>query len=470
MKPAIVWFRRDLRLSDNPALNRAIESNRPIFPVYVVDELDTNSAARWWLHHSLTTLRENLESLGGGLTVMKGDPSSQLAALADRIDAEVIYCSHRYEAEGEAQLRALRKALPEQVRLNAAHGSLLNEPGTVVTGSGSVFKVFTPFYKAATREPVSEPETQVPTHFHAEANDAAIDVLNELLPAINWADGFSVDWTPGETAARERLDQAVKKSADYGELRDRPDLEGTSRLSPHMHFGEISIRDVWHRLSTISAAEPLTRQLYWRDFSYHLLAKNPEMGWKPLRSEFDNFPWVDDDVLLKAWQRGQTGYPIVDAGMRQLWRTGWMHNRVRMIVASFLVKHLLVPWQRGADWFLDTLLDADLANNSAGWQWVAGCGTDATPYFRIFNPITQGKKFDVTGDYVRKFVPELAQVPTKFIHDPWNAGTDLLAASSIRLGEDYPYPIVDHKEARQRALDAYQLSRDLLKSGAEQPR
>ncbi|MEM1175933.1 MAG: deoxyribodipyrimidine photo-lyase [Pseudomonadota bacterium] len=467
MKPAIVWFRRDLRLSDNPALNRAVESGRPVLPVYIVDELDTQSASRWWLHHSLTVLRGKLESLGGSLTLLKGDASAKLAELAAATDAEVIYCCHRYEAEGRAQLIALRNALPESVRLNAAHGSLLNEPGTVVTGSGSVFKVFTPFYKAAMRVPVPAPDTKTPVSFHASPDDADSNVLDSLLPTINWADGFPEDWTPGETAASDRLDHAVKKSADYGELRDRPDLEGTSRLSPHMHYGEVSIREVWHRLSEVGGAEPLTRQLYWRDFSYHLLVENPDMGWKPLRREFDNFPWVDDDVLLRAWQTGQTGYPIVDAGMRQLWRTGWMHNRVRMIVASFLVKHLLVPWQRGADWFLDTLLDADLANNSAGWQWVAGCGTDATPYFRIFNPITQGKKFDVSGDYVRKFVPELDKVPTKFIHDPWNAGTDLLAASSIRLGEDYPYPIVEHKEARQRALDAYQLSRDLLKSAAE---
>ncbi|MEM9690020.1 MAG: deoxyribodipyrimidine photo-lyase [Pseudomonadota bacterium] len=466
MHAAIVWFRRDLRLSDNPALNRAVESGLPILPVYVVDELDSNGAARWWLHHSLASLRESLQSLGGGLKILEGDPVTRLAELAKAVDAEVIYCAHRYEAEASGQLQCLRKSLPESVRLNAAHSALLTEPGSVVTGSGSVSKVFTPFYKAATRQAFAEPETQTPVQFHDAAKDDSTTVLDRLLPTLDWADGFSVDWTPGETAARDRLNAAVRKSPDYGEMRDRPDLEGTSRLSPHMHFGEISVRETWHRLSSVRDAEPLTRQLFWRDFSYHLLVENPAMGWQPLRSEFENFPWVDDDVLLNAWKTGQTGYPVVDAGMRQLWQTGWMHNRVRMIVASFLVKHLLVPWQRGADWFLDTLLDADLANNSAGWQWVAGCGTDATPYFRIFNPITQGKKFDVSGDYVRKFVPELASVPTKFIHDPWNASADMLASSSIRLGEDYPYPIVDHQEARQRALDAYQLSRDLLKSGA----
>ncbi len=459
MRPAIVWFRRDLRLADNPALNRAVDSGRPVLPVYVIDELDTGGAARWWLHGSLSALRDDLAKLGGGLRVLSGDPATVLPELAASIEAEVIYCSHRYESDAQAQLVRLRSSLPESVRLNAAHGGLLTEPGTVVTGSGSVFKVFTPFYRTASRVMVPEPETRSPDNFHPASREPDDEALASLLPRLDWADGFGDVWQPGEAAAQARLDAATGKAPDYGELRDRPDLEGTSRLSPHMHFGELSVRDTWHRLSNAENAEPLIRQLYWREFSYHLLVENPHMPSEPLRQEFADFPWVEDDDLLKIWQKGLTGYPIVDAGMRQLWKTGWMHNRVRMIVASFLVKHLLVPWQHGADWFLDTLVDADLANNSAGWQWVAGCGTDATPYFRIFNPITQGKKFDVTGDYVREFVPELARVPFKFIHDPWNAPPEVLAASGVRLGEDYPHPIVDHPEARQRALDAYQLSR-----------
>jgi len=461
MSTAIVWFRRDLRLTDNTALNRAVKSGLPILPVYVIDDLDAGGAERWWLHHSLSALDASLRELGGGLHIASGNPVDVLAHLAEKTDAEVVYCQHRYEPDAVAQLREVREKLGESVRLNAAQHQLLTEPGSVTTGSGSVYKVFTPFYRAASGEPVPKPTTATPTAFNDACKSQDKDALAALLPKFDWAAGFTPLWTPGERGAQTRLDEAVEKSASYGDERDRPDLEGTTRLSPHMHFGEVSVREAYHRLIHAKNSEPLVRQLYWREFSYHLLMENPTMPEHPLRDEFEHFPWVEDDEFLKRWQRGTTGYPIVDAGMRQLWQTGWMHNRVRMIVASFLVKHLLIPWQHGANWFLDTLVDADLANNSAGWQWVAGCGTDAAPYFRIFNPITQGQKFDPMGAYVREFCPELERVPAKHIHEPWVMDADALKSCGVVLGDNYPQPIVEHKEARQRALDAYQQSRDI---------
>lgn len=466
MSPAIVWFRRDLRVADNTALNRAADSGRPVLAVYVISDSDTGGARRWWLHHSLLALHADLEAMGGTLLVLAGDPADVLAGLAGRTGASVVYCQKLFEPGDDALLSRLRQALPGDCRLNANNDRLLTEPGAVLTGSGTPFKVFTPFYRAAASVPVEPPETRQPGEFYQHDIDSDREGLDGLLPTPDWASEFPVTWTPGEAGAADRLAAATKSASAYGENRDRPDIEGTTRLSPHLYFGEISPRMVLHALRPIKDAEPLVRQLYWREFSYHLLVENPDMPSSPLRTEFTHFPWVEDDELLRCWQRGRTGYPIVDAGMRQLWRTGWMHNRVRMVVASFLVKHLLIPWQDGADWFLDTLVDADLANNSAGWQWVAGCGTDASPYFRIFNPITQGKKFDPEGDYVRRYVPELSRLPRKFIHEPWTASREELARFGVELGKDYPQPVVEHKEARQRALDAYQLSRDLLKSDA----
>lgn len=466
MSPAILWFRRNLRVSDNLALRAAAESGRPLIPLYVIDEQDAGGASRWWLHHSLQALRSALKDDGGYLTIRQGDPTEIIKELGEETGACDVFLSRRYEPTAIRQQQAIQAIEGLDVQIYPDY--LLNEPGTVCTNDGSTYKVFTPFYRSASTTAPAQPEpAPADVDYFASQPDSDEDALDALLPTPNWARDFPDMWTPGEDGAHEVLEAALPKVPDYDDARDRPAIDGTSRLSPHLHFGELSPRQVYHALNTANNPEPIVRQLYWRDFSYHLLEKYPHLPAKPLREEFENFPWVEDAEYLKRWQKGQTGYPIVDAGMRQLWQTGWMHNRVRMIVASFLVKHLLIPWQHGADWFLDTLLDADLANNSAGWQWVAGCGTDAAPYFRVFNPILQGEKFDANGEYVRKFVPELQDMPKKYIHEPWTAPADVQKSAGVEIGEDYPAPIVDHKEARQRALDAYKLSRDLLDSGAE---
>ncbi len=476
MTPVIVWFRRNLRLADNAALTAAAASGQPVLPVYVLDEDEIGSASRWWLHHSLASLDASLQERGGRLLLLAGPADVALKHVVEQSGADQLFFPVRFEPSSRRQQKALRAALAERIDLRPSADGVVNHPRQPLTKGGSPFRVFTPYWRAASAlgaPPAPQPFPD-PLRFATSAIDSLRLEDAGLLPqGFDWTDGMQQTWTPGEHGALQRLDDVELAAKSYDELRDRPDLDATSRLSPHLHFGEVSPGQVWHALDRAAAhlpsatgVEALRRQLFWRDFSAYLLNHFPALPTEPLRDEFRHFPWSEDDEGLRAWQRGRTGYPIVDAGMRQLWTSGWMHNRVRMIVASFLVKHLLVPWQHGADWFLDTLVDADLANNSAGWQWVAGCGTDSTPYFRIFNPITQGKKFDVTGDYVREFVPELARVPVKFIHDPWNAPAEMLAASGVRLGEDYPHPIVDHPEARQRALDAYQLSRDLLKSGA----
>ena len=468
MSPVILWFRRNLRLHDNLALCAAADSGRPVLPVYISDELDAGGASRWWLHHSLRALDAALQGHGAGLVLRSGRPEELLPELVMASGAEAVYFSRRYEPQARAQESALETALDGRCEVGGFDDSVIRHPDSVKTQSGTPYKVFTPFWKAASgpgepEQPLARPTELDTTTAGLDSGD--IDGLGLLPPGPDWAAGLRETWTPGERGASERLDGACAIAGDYHEHRDRPDLEGTSRLSPHLHFGELSPRQVWHDVRSATAsggqkgADALLRQLYWRDFSTYLLYHFPRLPAEPLREEFKAFPWTDDPEGLKAWQRGRTGYPIVDAGMRQLWASGWMHNRVRMIVASFLVKDLLVPWQAGADWFLDTLVDADLANNSASWQWVAGCGTDAAPYFRIFNPVLQGKKFDPLGDYVRRWVPELARLPAKLIHEPWQAGLDEQKAANVIIGEDYPEPIVDHGKARDLALESYRAIR-----------
>ena len=445
MAPVLLWFRRNLRLRDNGALLAAVESGRPIIPVYVCDSLDSGGASRWWLHHSLESLDRSLHDLGGHLVIQSGTPEDVLAKLVEESGATGLFYSRRYEPEARRQQKRLRKQLDEQIEIQACDDSLLNHPRAVMTQSEAPYKVFTPYWRAAAAR--GEPAKPQPAPASIRFADHSLESLTladlALLPMNpDWAQGLRDTWQPGEDGALQRIDSLETPVKHYADQRDRPDLDTTSRLSPHLHFGEISVREAWHavrelqlHLEPASGAEALLRQFFWRDFSTYLLFHFPKLPSEPLRAEFDAFPWSDDEDHLAAWQRGMTGYPIVDAGMRQLWATGWMHNRVRMIVASFLVKDLLIPWQHGADWFLDTLVDADLANNSAGWQWVAGCGTDAAPYFRIFNPTLQGKKFDPHGDYVRRWVPE--------------------------IDSGYPAPIVDHGAARARALQGYQLIRSL---------
>jgi deoxyribodipyrimidine photo-lyase len=422
-------------------LTAAAESGRPIIPIYVLDDQDVGGASRWWLHHSLISLDSDLRQMGSSLLLRSGSPDKVLTEIAGQIGATALYYTRRYEPASRRQEEEVHTALSQTIGIHASDDSYIHAPETVATRTGSPYRVFTPFWKAASA--VGDPPIPLPVPTSLTfANHSVVSSRLEdfgLLPtAPDWAQGLRDTWVPGESSALDRIDELESVAQGYDQHRDRPDLDGTSQLSAHLHFGEVSVRHVWHatkqlsiRSRVASGANALLRQLYWREFSNYLLFHFPTLPDKPLRREFEAFPWLENEDLLLAWQRGMTGYPIVDAGMRQLRRTGWMHNRVRMIVASFLVKDLLIPWQTGAAWFLDNLVDADLANNSASWQWVAGCGTDAAPYFRVFNPTLQGKKFDPDGRYVRQWVPGIGST-------------------------DYPTPIVDHGLARHRALEAYQ--------------
>jgi deoxyribodipyrimidine photo-lyase len=419
-------------------------------------------ASRWWLAGSLASLGEDLAKAGGKLILRKGAAPEVLASLLDETGAAAIYATKGYAPwEGKLELDIGAICQKRNAELRLFPGRLLFEPDSI-----KPYRVFTPFWKACLAAPA--PRTPLPrpkiARFAAVAGETLAS-FNLLPTKPDWAGGLRATWTPGEDAARARLDRFLDAGlAGYADDRGALDADTTSRLSPHLHFGELSPNQVWHAVSHAATrargkldrgAEAFLRELGWREFSYHLLHRVPAMTHEPLRPEFARFPWRDDPRALDAWRRGETGYPIVDAAMRELWQTGFMPNRARMIVASFLVKHLLIPWQTGADWFLDTLVDADLANNSASWQWVAGSGTDAAPYFRIFNPVLQGVKFDPTGDYVRKWVPELAGLPAADIHAPWDAPPLALAGAGVTLGGTYPKPIVDHAAARARALAAF---------------
>lgn len=444
----IVWFRQDLRLADNPALLEAA-ARGPVVPVFIwapreEGEFPPGGAAKWWLGRSLARLDEALRARGSRLILRAGESLAVLRELVKETGATGVHWNRRYEPYAIERDRAVKAALrAEGLAAESHNASLLFEPWTVANKAGKPFQVFTPFYRHCLAmehppEPLTAPELVGPSSWPSSVELASL----ELEPVLPWASGF--EGTPGEAGAQAEFARMLSGPVSaYATERDFPAVRGTSRLSPHLHFGEIGPRQIWH--GTRVAAEPWLRQLVWREFAHHLLFHFPHTARKPLRVEFERFDWRNDPAQLRAWQQGRTGYPIVDAGMRELWTTGWMHNRVRMIVGSFLVKHLRLHWEEGAFWFWDTLVDADLANNTLGWQWTAGCGADAAPYFRVFNPILQGEKFDPAGAYVRRWVPELAKVPAKFIHRPWEAGMAL----------DYPAPIVDHAEAREAALKAF---------------
>jgi deoxyribodipyrimidine photo-lyase len=464
----IVWFRQDLRIRDNPALAAAAALG-PILPVYILDEITPGphwrhgGASRWWLHCSLTALADEL----GALTLRRGDPRTILPALIEETGATAVYWNRCYEpfaVDRDSQLKASLQA--KGIEVASFNSSLLHEPWELTTGSGGAFKVYTPFWRASRARSVTYP---FPVGQPPKANIVswAGDLLAKwnLLPTKpDWATGWQHLWQPGETGALAKLDKFVSSGlAGYRTRRDRPDLDGSSRLSPHLHFGEISPRQIWARLaveaedsSKRADVEKFCEELGWREFAYHLLYHFPSLPEDNWRRSFDRFPWRKNDRDFAAWQTGHTGYPFVDAAMRELWQTGWMHNRARMVAASFLVKHLRIDWRRGEAWFWDTLVDADLANNAAGWQWVAGSGADAAPYFRIFNPIVQGRKFDASGNYVRRWCPELARLSDDHIHAPFEAPPDVLAQCGVRLGENYPHPIVDHTAARRAALAGYE--------------
>ncbi|UEM01273.1 DNA photolyase family protein [Skermanella rosea] len=472
--PVIVWFRHDLRLADNPALHRAVESGAPVIPLYVLDDGGADGvrppggAGSWWLHHSLERLGAALARLGSPLVLRRGPAGQILDRLIAETGAGLVVWNRECEPSAARRDAAVREKLAEcGVAVESFNGGLLVEPEQVRSKAGTPFKVFTPFWKTLSTAHDPARPLPAPAALKPPGSAVASDVLAAwgLLPTSpDWAGGLRDDWTPGEEAAAGRLADFLDAILrDYRTGRDRPGRDGTSRLSPHLHWGEISPRQVWHaarhRAEAATGLEPAVeaflREIGWREFTHGLLLTNHDMRTEPMDSRFKALPWRNDDAGLKAWQRGRTGYPIVDAGMRQLWRTGWMHNRVRMIVGSFLVKDLLLPWQSGEEWFWDTLVDADAANNSANWQWIAGCGADPAPFFRVFNPVLQGRKFDPDGSYVRRYVPELERLPDRYIHEPWSAPAEVLAKAGVTLGRTYPKPIVDHGAARDRALEAF---------------
>jgi deoxyribodipyrimidine photo-lyase len=463
--PAIVWFRQDLRLADNPALAAALASKRPLLLLYLLDDetpgkWKIGAAARWWLHKSLEALSREIAKRGGALALRSGRAEGVLPQVLQETGARAVFWNRCYEPYAVARDAALKQSLSKAgIEVQSFNASLLFEPWTVKTKGGEPFKVFTPFWRACVqqgvdRTPLPAPK-RLPTAPHSVASDALADW--GLLPTKpNWALGFEPDWAPGEAGAHTALQRFLAaRLGDYAEARNDLAVNATSRLSPHLHFGEISPLQVWSTTGDAPGAAKFLSEIGWREFSYNLLFHWPALPEQNWRGTFNAFPWREDAAALEAWRRGRTGYPVVDAAMRELWTTGHMHNRARMIAASFLIKHLLIDWRHGEDWFWDTLLDADLANNAASWQWVAGSGADAAPYFRIFNPVTQGERYDSDGAYVRRWLPELAALPNDVIHRPWEATAAQLSAAKVELGRTYPRPIVDHAQARARALAAF---------------
>jgi deoxyribodipyrimidine photo-lyase len=462
--PVLLWFRDDLRLTDQAGLHAAAGTGQKVLPLFILDDRSAKpwalgGAARWWLHHSLEALARSLAALGSSLTLRRGDSVAIITEIADQTGATDVFTG----GSADPWVRQVDKAASAslQARLHRMRTTTLFHPDSVRSKSGGAYSVFTPFSKACLA--LGGPKPPLPTpHTIRAAQGPRSDCLEDwgLLPVKpDWAGGLRETWMPGEASAMKRAEAFLAHDlAGYAAARDQPAIDGTSLLSPHLRFGEISAVQLWHlahRQPNGPGRQAFIRELLWREFCANLLWHNPSLPDTPLKPEFAAMPWRDDKTGLTAWQRGQTGVPIVDAGMRQLWQTGWMHNRVRMIVASFLVKHLMLPWQAGEAWFWDTLVDADLGNNAGNWQWVAGCGADAAPYFRIFNPVLQGRKFDADGEYVRQFVPEIAGLDSRHIHAPWEAPQNVLALSGMTLGQTYPKPIVDLGEGRLRALDAY---------------
>lgn len=468
-QPTIVWFRQDLRIIDNPALTFAAD-NGSIIPVYIYDDnapanAELGGASKWWLHHSLISLNK---SLNNQLLIRKGNPLEILQALAAEFDANAVLWNRLYEPWQRERDEKIKTSLRQlDIGAKSFNGSLLWEPMSVLKKDETPYKVFTPYYRKgcltrqAPRFPMTAPK---PMHIHEDAKFNAEELKKlELIPEISWYKDIEAMWQPGETGAANRLQRFINEAAtSYQNDRNVPAVKGTSLLSPHLHFGEVSPNQAWYAiLGAFDNAfdnkdiDVYLSELGWREFSYYLLFHWPEIQHKNFNSKFDHFRWRKSENDLQAWQKGMTGIPIIDAGMRELYQTGYMHNRVRMVVGSFLVKNLLIDWREGERWFWDTLLDADMASNSAGWQWVAGSGADASPYFRVFNPILQGEKFDKEGEYVKQYCPELSKLPNKFIHKPWEASKEILKACGVELGKTYPEPIVDLKVSRNRALEEF---------------
>ena len=472
--PFLLWFRDDLRLADHAALHAAAGTGAPVIPVFILDEQaglrPLGGAARWWLHGSLASLEDALKGCGSRLILKRGRAEEVLPALASETGARAVLWNRAYEPATQARDDKVESALHRNgIATQSFAGNALVEPDAMRTRMGGPFKVFGAFWKAlrARYRPAASlpPPNRLASAQRWPASDRPQDwALRPRDP--DWARGFGL-WRPGEEGGIERLAGFIEHALPgYADNRNRPDLPGSSRLSPHLRFGEIAPAQAWRAVedavargaASDSDGEAFLRELGWREFCRHLLFHFPDLPSRPWRTEFERFPWRSDPAALRAWQRGRTGYPIVDAGMRELWATGWMHNRVRMIAASFLTKHLLIDWRAGEAWFWDTLIDADPANNAANWQWVAGCGADAAPFFRIFNPVLQGERFDPDGEYVKRWVPELERLPAPDIHRPWSY--DRLRPAGVILGKTYPEPIVDHAAARRRALEAFARVKD----------
>lgn len=472
---SIVWFRQDLRLEDQPALQAALEHGGPVIPVFIYapDEEGAwppGEASRWWLHQSLKSLDQQLVTAGSRLVIRSGNSLAELTRLIEETQATAIFWNRRYEPAPIGRDKKIKAELKSAgLQVESFNGQLLYEPWEISTKEGRPYQVFTAFWRACQAKPTPSEPLSAPEHIPAPGRWPRSMKLKDLHlePTRPWVQGLEEAWEPGAASAARQLDRFLNAPVvGYGQARDLPAEPGTSRLSPYLHFGEISPRMIWHavlkrfprnqELDGGTGPGTFLKEIVWREFAHHLLYHFPATTDQPLRDEFARFPWADDPSGLKAWQRGRTGYPIVDAGLRELWQTGWMHNRVRMIVASFLVKDLRIGWQQGAAWFWDTLVDADLANNTLGWQWSAGCGADAAPYFRVFNPVLQSEKFDPQGTYLRRWLPELQALPTKWLHAPWAAPRDVLRSAQVTLGKTYPHPIVDHAQARTLALEAFQ--------------
>ena len=471
--PTVVWFREDMRLTDHPALHHAAKRGAPLLCIFVLEDDEEirqdGAAARWWMHHSLARHAEALDTVGARLDILAGSSAKLIPELVKSAEAGALFYNRRYGAPAKVDER-IEASIGDTCTIEVYNGRLLNEPWEVKTKTGGSYGVFTPYWRNVVAdglpdEPLPKPrKLDAAPYSSSGPKRAALDDLRLLPAKHDWASGMREAWKPGEENALARLRDFLEDGLKaYGEERNKLASFGTSRLSPHLRFGEISPRTIVAEVkaketkASADGAKTYLSEIGWREFDYHNLHYHPDVATKNLHGNFDRMPWEKVGKReLDRWKRGQTGFPVVDAGMRELWTTGYMHNRVRMITASFLIKHLMCDWRVGEEWFWDCLCDADPANNTMNWQWVAGSGADAAPFFRIFNPVTQGEKFDPAGEYVRRWVPELARIEGKAIHSPWELSRDALEAAGVELGKTYPQPMVEHKKARQRALDAYE--------------